>query len=68
VYPTIDPAVHNEDAGCTFVGGPNQGKTGGVTPAPGWLENGDEVAGQTVKFWLNVTGRAFAAGLDATQQ
>lgn len=55
----------NANAGITFVGGPNLGKGGGATVAPGWMQPGDEVVGKTVKFVLNVTGRAFGAGLNA---
>ncbi len=55
----------NVNVAITFVGGPNMGKSGGVTIAPGWMQSGNEVANQDVRFRLNVTGRAFDCGLDA---
>lgn len=62
-----DPTTYPAEASIAFRGGPNQGKGGTITVPPGWEEKGDDVAGQTLRFWLNVTGRAFDAGLDATQ-
>lgn len=53
------------NAGITFVGGPNQGKGGTATKAPGWTQDGSEVAGKSVRFTLNNTGVAFDAGLIA---
>lgn len=54
--------------GITFVGGPNQGKNGGITVVPGWMQAGNDVAGKNVRFRLNVTGRSFTMGLDADPQ
>lgn len=56
------------NAGITFAGGPNQGRGGTPTVAPGWMQLGDEVAGKDVYFELNNTGRAVALGLVATAQ
>lgn len=64
-WPTVDAAVHNEAAGVTFQGGPNQGKGGAVTPPPGWYQDGADIAGKVVRFWLNNTGRAVDLGLNA---
>lgn len=64
-WPTPDWGVHDEFAGCTFVGGPNKGRGGAPTNPPGWMTNGDEIAGKNVRFYLNNTGIAFDAGLNA---
>lgn len=67
-WPTPDWGVHDEFAGCTFVGGPNQGKGGTPTVAPGFFISGDEVAGSDVRLYMNNTGVAFDGGLVAVPQ
>ena len=61
------PAIENPFDRIDFVGKLNGGKNGTATPAPGSSVSGDVVAGKQVAFRLNVTGRAFDMGLDATQ-
>lgn len=61
------PPVGQFNAAISFTGGPNQGKGGTATVAPGWQQPGSEVAGKTVRFRLNNTGRAVDLGLDANQ-
>jgi hypothetical protein len=53
------------NAAVSFVGGPNRGKGGTATPAPGFRVNGDDVANRSVRFRLNNTGRAVNLGLTA---
>jgi hypothetical protein len=64
-WPTPNWNAHDEFAGCTFAGGPNQGRNGAATVAPGWASSGDELAGRNVRFYLNNTGATFPAGLVA---
>lgn len=58
-----DGVVWRFDAGCSFVGGPNQGKGGTPTVAPGFRIDAREYAGQNVRGVLVVRNQTTRLGM-----